>query len=60
VQVRHTGIKPRNRANEKREEKPRLADLLLTTVQTIFWKSEWMGGDTHSKFDPTPTNSTVA
>jgi hypothetical protein len=38
VQVRHAGIKARNSDNEKREEKPRLADLLLATAQTIFGK----------------------
>jgi hypothetical protein len=40
VQVRHTGIKARSSANEKREEKPRLTDLLLTNVQTVFSRSE--------------------
>jgi hypothetical protein len=38
VQNRHAGIKARNFGNEKREEKPSLADALLATAQTIFGK----------------------
>jgi hypothetical protein len=38
AQVRHAGIKPRISGNEKRGEKPRLADSLLATAQTIFGK----------------------
>jgi hypothetical protein len=35
VQSRHAGIKARNSGNEKREEKPRLADSLLATASKI-------------------------
>jgi hypothetical protein len=33
VQIRHAGIKARPAGNEKREEKPRLADSLLATTK---------------------------
>jgi hypothetical protein len=35
---RHAGIKARSSSNGKREEKPRLADSLLATAQTVFGK----------------------
>ncbi|MGA2280205.1 MAG: hypothetical protein ABSG80_07885 [Verrucomicrobiota bacterium] len=38
MQVCHAGIKPRGNSNEKREEKPGLADSLSATAQTIFGK----------------------
>jgi hypothetical protein len=36
VQVRHAGIKARGVSNEKREEKPGLADVLLAAAARAF------------------------
>jgi hypothetical protein len=45
VQNRHAGIKARGAGNEKRGEKPRLANTLLATAQTIFSNVENQSND---------------